>query len=320
VPAVRRHDRLDPTISSTAIALDPSESRRTLAAIGSIVAAFGSFSCGDAIIKWLSAGTPVLQLVFTMTLFTLVPISVLVARSGGLRAMRPRRPGLVALRAGLLVANSVLGFYALKLLPLADAYTVFFTGPMMITALAVPLLREQVGWRRWSAVVVGFLGVLIILRPGAGTLSLGHLAAIVSTVFYALSVIVLRRLGDSEPSGGLLLAQIGGLLLATAPTVPFVFVMPSASDFGLMALAGVFSGLGQIGMLKAYRSAPPAIIAPFQYTQMLWGVIFGYLLFHDLPSRWTLLGSLVIIGSGLYILWRETIVGHRIRPAAKAAR
>jgi S-adenosylmethionine uptake transporter len=296
------------------------DSRRNLVAIGSIVAAFASFSCGDSIVKWLSAGYSVLQLVFMMTLFSLVPIIVLVARSGGLKAMRPRQPRLVAVRAALLVANSVLGFTALKLLPLADAYTVFFTGPMMITALAVPLLRERVGWRRWSAVIVGFCGVLIILRPGVAELSLGHLAAIVATVFYALSVIVLRRLGPSEPSGGLLLAQMGGLLLATAPTLPFVFVMPSASDFGLMAMAGVFSGLGQIGMLKAYRTAPPAVIAPFQYTQMLWGTLFGYLLFQELPNQWTVLGSLVIIASGLYILWRETVVGHRIRAPGKPAR
>ncbi len=297
------------------------DSRRTLAAIGWVVCAFAAFSCGDAIIKWLSAGYSVLQLVFTMTLFALAPVAALVARGGGLRAMRPRRPDLVALRAGLLVANSVLGFTALKLLPLADAYTVFFTGPMMITALAVPLLREQVGWRRWSAVVVGFLGVLIILRPGAGaSLSLGHLAAVTATLFYALSVIVLRRLGGAEPSGGLLLAQMAGLLLATAPTLPFVFRAPSPGDSALMALAGVLSGLGQIGLLKAYRSAAPAVIAPFQYTQMLWGVVFGYVLFAELPNRWTALGSLVIIASGLYILWRETVVGHRLRPGGRAAR
>ncbi|MBX6322313.1 MAG: DMT family transporter, partial [Rhodospirillaceae bacterium] len=240
----------DRAISTTVIAAAP-EDRRTLCAIGWVVAAFASFSCADAIIKWLSAGYPVLQLVFTMALFALGPLAALVACEGGLAAMRLRRPGLVALRAGLLVGNSVLGFSALKLLPLADAYTVFFAGPMMITALAVPLLKERVGWRRWSAVVVGFLGVLVILRPGAGTLGLGHLAAVASTLFYALSVIVLRRIGAAEPGGGLLLAQMAGLLLATAPTLPFVYTAPHGRDLALMALAGAFNGFAQIGLLKA---------------------------------------------------------------------
>src|SRR5690606_20400301 len=139
---------------------------------------------------------------------------------------------------------------------------------------------------------------LVILRPGAGTLGLGHLAAVVSTLFYALSVIVLRRIGPAEPGGGLLLAQMAGLLLATAPTLPFVYTAPEGRDLGLMALAGAFNGFAQIGLLKAYRSAPPAVVAPFQYTQMLWAVVFGYLLFAELPSRWTILGSLIIIGSG----------------------
>jgi S-adenosylmethionine uptake transporter len=304
---------LDPQISTSAAASAP-DSRRTLVAIGYSVAAFVSFSCGDAAMKWLSQRYSVLQLIFVASIFGLVLMAGLVRRTGGFRAARPRRTGLVLLRAGLLAANAVLGFTALKLLPLADGYTVFFTGPMMITALSVPLLGEPVGWRRWSAVMVGFLGVLVILRPGGQALNLGHLAAISATAFYALSVIVLRRMGDDEPNGGLLLTQMLALLAATAPTLPYVYLQPSLPDLALNAMAGVFSGLGQIGLLKAYRTAAPAVVAPFQYTQIIWAGVFGYVVFDQLPTRWTLLGSVIIIASGLYILWRETVVG-RGRPA-----
>jgi S-adenosylmethionine uptake transporter len=155
-------------------------------------------------------------------------------------------------------------------------------------------------------VLVGFCGVLVILRPGFAALDIGHLAALGAAICFALSAIILRRLGDSEPSGTLLVSSMAGLLLATGPALPFIFVPPSATDLGLLVLGGVLAGLAHIGTVKSYRMAAPAIVAPFQYSQMLWAVLYGYVVFADLPHWWTLAGSLVIVASGLYILWRET--------------
>jgi S-adenosylmethionine uptake transporter len=231
--------------------------------------------------------------------------------------MRPRHVGLVGLRALMLAIDTVCAFTAFSLLPLADAYTLFFAGPMLVTALSVPLLNEHVGWRRWSAVIVGFCGVLIILRPGFAELTLGHLAALGATLTFSLSTIILRRLGESESSGALLVSTLLALVLVTAPALPFVYVAPDLTGWALMVGGGLLAGIAHIGLVKGFRMAAPAIVAPFQYTQMIWAVFYGYVLFSDLPEIWTVIGSLVIAASGLYLLWRETILG-RAQPVPPA--
>jgi drug/metabolite transporter (DMT)-like permease len=277
------------------------------------------FSCLDAVVKWLSRDYPVLELAFFTSLFAFIPVLVLTMRSGGLQAMKPRRPFLVGLRAALMAADTLLAFASFQTLPLADAYTLFFLTPMLVTALSVPLLKEHVGWRRWTAVVVGFCGVLIILRPGFVAFEIGHLTAIASAVCFSFSALLLRWLGEGESRDALLIWTMVALVLAPVPALPFIFVTPTLGDLALMGFGGLLAGLAQIGLVVAFRMAAPAIVAPFQYTQMIWGVLFGYVVFADIPEWWTLLGSIVIIGSGLYILWRETRHGHRpetLRPVA----
>lgn len=294
-----------------------SNSQRSGAAIGHVVFAFALFATLDASIKWLSFTYDVLQLTFTTSLVAFIPVAVLVVRNGGLAAMQPRNVKLVALRALLLAVDTVCAFTAFSLLPLADAYTLLFAGPMLVTALSVPILKEHVGWRRWSAVIVGFCGVLIILRPGFAELTLGHLAALGATLTFSLSTIILRRLGESESSGALLVSTLLALVLVTAPALPFVYVAPDLTGWALMIGGGLLAGIAHIGLVKGFRMAPPAIVAPFQYTQMIWAVFYGYVVFKELPEIWTIIGSLVIAASGLYILWRETILG-RVQPVPPA--
>jgi len=231
----------------------------------------------------------------------------LIAREGGVIALRPRHPRLVAVRAVLMAIDIVLVFFAFAELPLADAYTVIFTVPMLVTALSVPLLGEHVGWRRWSATVVGFLGVLIVLRPGFAEISWGHVAALASAFFFALSLIVVRRIGNAESASCLLFSMLMALIAVSAPVLPFVFVMPSAPDLAVFVGLGLMSGLGHITLIQAFRLAPSAIVSPFQYSQIVWGVLFGLWLFGDRTDAWVIAGSTVIIASGLYILWRETV-------------
>ena len=274
---------------------------------------FSVFSCADASVKWLSARYSIFQIIGISTLFALVPVAGLIIREGGLSALRPRHPWLVAARAILLAVDIVFVYFAFTKLSLAEAYALLFMAPMLVTALSVPLLGEQVGWRRWSAVVVGFLGVLIVLRPGLSPLNLGHVAALGSTLFFALSLIVVRRIGKGETASGLLFSLMVAVLAISLPVLPKVYVPPSAVDLGVMAGLGLLMGVGHLGLIQASRLAPSNIVAPFHYTQMVWAVIFGLLLFSDRPDEWVIVGSAVIIGSGLYILWRETV---RSRQAA----
>ena len=274
---------------------------------------FTIFSCADAAVKWLSASHSIFQIIFVSTLIAFVPVAALVLREGGMAAMRPRHPWLVTLRALLLAADMVFVFFAFTKLPLADAYTMLFTAPMLVTALSVPLLGEHVGWRRWTAVAVGFIGVLIVLRPGFAELNLGHLAALASALLFALSLIVARRIGNSETGSVLLVSMMVALLAVSAPALPAVYVASAASDLALLAGIGLLMGLGHLGLIQALRLAPSGVIAPFHYSQIVFAVIFGLLLFGDRPDVWVAAGSTVIIGSGLYILWRETVRAREAR-------
>jgi S-adenosylmethionine uptake transporter len=272
--------------------------------------AFSIFSCADAGVKWLTERYSVFQIIFVSNLFTLIPVALLIRHEGGLHKLRPRHPWLVGLRSILLAIDMVLVFYAFVELPLADAYALIFAVPMVVTALSVPILGEKVGWRRWSAVVVGFIGVLIVLRPGIAELKAGHIAAISSALFFGLSLILVRRMGKDESAGGLIFWMVVALLAVSAPVMPEVYVPMSGLDLGLMAVLGLLSGAGHLMLIRAFRLAPSAIVAPFHYSQMIWAVFFGLFLFGDIPDAWVISGSAVIIGSGLYILWRETVRGR----------
>lgn len=271
------------------------------------LAAFTIFSCADAGVKWLTATHSIFQIIFMSTLFAFIPVAGLVMREGGLAALRPRHPWLVSARAFLLAIDMIFVFYTFSRLPLADAYTVLFTTPMLVTALSVPLLGEHVGWRRWSAVAVGFGGVLVVLRPGFAELNLGHVAALSSSLLFALSLIVARRIGNSETGSTMLVSMMVALLIVSGPFLPSVYVSSSLTDLALLALLGLLMGLGHLGLIHAVRLAPSNIVAPFHYTQIVWAVIFGLLLFGDRPTAWVIAGSTIIIASGLYILWRETV-------------
>lgn len=249
----------------------------------------------------------VFQIIFFQAVFNLLPLLWLMAREGGIAALRPRHPRLVALRSGLMAVDMVLVFFAFATLPLADAYTMVFLVPMLVTALSVPLLGEKVGWRRWSATVVGFAGVLVVLRPGFAEVNWGHIAALASALFFALSLIVVRRIGNDETASSLFSSMLIGFVAVSGPVLPFLYVTPTMQDLALLAGLGLISGLGHTTLIQAFRLAPSAIVSPFQYSQIVWGVLFGLWLFGDRPDGWVIAGSAVIIASGLYILWREAV-------------
>jgi drug/metabolite transporter (DMT)-like permease len=288
--------------------------------IGLGALAFGLFSMMDALIKWLSASYPVPQLVVFNALFALIPIALLMVRRGGLLQLRTGRLGLHLLRGVLGTLSSFLAFYAYSRLPLADAYAIIFATPLLITALSVPILGEAVGWRRWSAVVVGFVGILIMLRPGVAPIGVGSLAALGAACASASAVLLVRKLSVTETTTSIAFYSSLTVLLLMGALFGHGFVTPGLLDLALMAGSGLLGGSALLILIAAYRRSPAALVAPFQYSQMLWAIVLGVLLWGDLPEVAMLLGASIVAASGLFILHRETTLGRRptasLHPAA----
>jgi drug/metabolite transporter (DMT)-like permease len=206
----------------------------------------------------------------------------------------------------ILATGSMFGFfYGLMYMPLVNALTLAFTAPLIVTALSVPLLGEHVGWRRWLAVVIGFVGVLIILRPGTGPFNLAALSVLGSAVCYAGLAITARKLAATESSFALSVYVLIGPLLASVLTVSGDYQAPDAAGWLLFVLAGLCSAGAWIGIVGGYRRAPPALLAPLEYTALIGAAAAGYWIWNEVPDRWAISGALTIIGSGLFIVHRE---------------
>jgi drug/metabolite transporter (DMT)-like permease len=281
--------------------------RTALRGVGFAVLSYASFSTADAIVKLASARFSVFQIAFSIAFFALLPVLALTMGQGGLRALVPLRWGLVALRAVLTASCGLLAWRGFAMLPLAEAYAILFAAPILVTAFSTVLLGEEVGWRRWAAQLVGFAGVLVMIRPDFATVGLGHLLTAIAAVLGALGLITLRRIGGRESSASILAAVFVAIMLASGPMVPATFVMPEWRELGLLALAGLLMGCGQAGLVLATREAAAVVIAPFQYSQMIWGVLFGIVLFGDQPSPVLFAGMALVMVSGLYTVWRETL-------------
>jgi S-adenosylmethionine uptake transporter len=275
--------------------------------IGFAVLSYASFSTADAVVKAVSVRYSVFEIALLMSAFAMLPVLALACGQGGLAVLRPKLWGLVLGRGVLTAICGILAWKAFALLPLAEAYAILFASPILVTALSPVLLQESVGWRRWSAAAVGFAGVLVMIRPDFATLELGHALAAGAAVCGALSFIVLRRIGSREPAATILGAIFIAVILMTAPMAIQTWVAPPPQDLLMIGTAGLLMGAGQAGLVLATRSSPAAVVAPFQYTQMIWAIVYGMLLFGDLPEPVMLVGMLLVVASGLYVLWRETV-------------
>ncbi|TGT73435.1 DMT family transporter [Mesorhizobium sp. M2E.F.Ca.ET.166.01.1.1] len=214
------------------------------------------------------------------------------------------------LRGCLLFGSTMFNILALKTLQLAETTSIYFFGPMVITALAGPLLGEWAGWRRWLAILTGFVGVLIITRPGVGVFGIGHLFALGSMLSNSFYVIMTRRMSSSETSESLILFSALAPSVLLAPMLAFSPALPHGGfQWFVVLMLGVFGAGGHYLLVRAYRLATTTQLAPFPYSQMVWMIISGWLIFHQFPDRWTLLGAAIIVASGLYIIHRE----HRLR-------
>lgn len=287
--------------------------------IAAAVAAFGCFASADATIKWLSDEFAALHSLFIGTMAAFVPVCIFLKVSEGRIFVRPRHPFLTAMRALTITISAACIVTAVTLMPLADAYSLLFTGPLIVTALAGPVLGERVGWHRWAAVLVGFVGVLVILRPGITEIGLGHVLALGAAITFAASSLILRYIGNIESISALLMVLLITTEIVALPFALFDWQPLHLRAVVLMCISGTLAGCANIFTVMAFRLAPAGVVAPFMYSQMIWGLILGLLLFGDWPDEYTMIGAAVIIGSGLFLLYHETLQRRR-RHSSKPAK
>lgn len=282
--------------------------------------AYFLFASSDAIVKLLMQRYSVFQVMIFQVCFALVPVLGTMLATGGLQRPKRRNLPLLSLRALLAGGGTLLGLYAFSRLPMADVYALAFCTPMIVTLLSIPLLGERVGPRRWAAVLAGFAGVLIMVRPGFTTLTLGHLAALGTAFTGAGTVLIMRHLRGAESPSTMVATVMVGLIGVSLPALPFVFIPPSASDLALSAASGLMMGCAQFCILRALSLASAATVAPSQYSMMVWAVVYGLVVFGTPVSGSVLLGAAVVVASSLYTMNRERTLARlgRREIAAKA--
>lgn len=278
---------------------------RLLAGMLMALAGALGYTAMDTLVKLLTARLPSVQILFVVYLVGLLPPLAWCLATGNREALRTRRPLVQLVRGLAMLLASLLFFHALSRLPLADAYALLFTMPLIITALSVPMLGERVGWRRLGAVLAGFVGVLVMLRPGSGIVEPAALGVLACAACAGLSNVLIRRFGAVESAQSFVIYGNLIAIIGTLPLAASAWVTPTHDELPLLVVAGLLGGLAGLAVTTAYRVCPAAVVAPFQYMQMPGGLLVGYLVFNDLPEPLMLLGAAIIIGSGLYILHRE---------------
>ncbi len=258
----------------------------------------------DGITKTLATDYAVPQILSVRFLiFCLFALAI--ARPKSLRtAFRSRHPILQIARSLIIVVEVGVFIVAFRYLPLADAHAISGIAPLLVTALAVPFLGEKVGIRRWTAIFVGFLGLLIIVRPGIGVFNPAALIPLAGAGLWAVYQILVRKVSDDSAATSLLYMAVTGAVVMTA-LAPFFWRPPDTTGWLLLFSLGVVGSLGHYILIKDFQAAPASTLQPFHYVVLIWATIVGYLVFGDLPDAWTILGAAVIAGSGLYAFYRE---------------
>jgi len=267
----------------------------------------GVFVSMDALVKHLTlSGYPTVQILFFRSAFAFVPVSIFIAFNGGFATLRTSRPFGHVVRAAVGLSAMGVIFWSFHSLPISEVVAIMFAAPIFMTVLSIPLLGEHVGIRRWSAVFIGFLGVLVIVRPDTG-IEWTVIIVVGGTVLYSLAMILVRRLSDTEPSATIVFFfTLAGTLMMTA-LVPFFWVDPASGlDWLMLMSVGFIGGAAQLLITYGIRFAPISVLAPFEYSALIWATGFDVLIFSVYPEAGTLWGAAIIAATGLYIVHRET--------------
>ena len=290
------------------ISLHNDERSARLAGVGLMLLSIFMFSFGDALGKFMVATYSVGQLLWLRACAALLLLSPMIWRNRA-HFVQLERPWLQLLRVTLSTLEVAAFFLATVYLPLADVITYYLAGPIFVTALSAVVLREHVGWRRWTAILVGFCGVLIALRPSAQTISWPALIALGGSLSFAVLMLITRSL-RATPDIVMASSQFVGTFLLGALMSPFGWVTPDAGSLVLFAAAGCISVSALFCVNRSLKLAPASVVVPYQYSMIIWAVIFGFVVFGDVPSPATIIGASIIIGAGLYIFLRERKLGR----------
>jgi len=264
------------------------------------------FAIQDAGIKWLSAEIAVLQILFLRSLFGLIFLGASTSFSGERISLKVGRPWMLALRTGINILSWILFFTSLKYLPLATAVALFFSFPLFLAIISVPLLGETVGIRRSLAIVVGFVGVLLITNPSEG-LSMPALMMLGAALGWAIVASLTRILGENENTTTLLFYTLLGFALLLVIPQYWLWQVIDVDAWLMIVGVAFFGVIAQFSVTKAYAIASPSLIAPFEYTALIWSAIIGYLVWNDIPDLYAIAGATLIIGSGIYVIHRESL-------------
>ncbi len=290
----------------------PSQLRGVLLLVGSTT----FFSVSDVITKQLTATLPPGEVAWMRFVVLMLLVIPALAMNGGGALLRSRRPALQILRGLGMVGSTIAFTHSLRFLPVADATAINFVSPILIMALSVLFLGETVGWRRWSATAVGFLGVVLIIRPGTGAFQTAAFLPLLAAASWAGAAVATRKMSGSDHALTTLAysAFVGFLVLSAA--LPFEWETPGPEEIALGLGIGILSSIAHWFVILAYRHGDASILAPFSYTQLIWTGALGYWVFGSLPDAWTILGAGIIAGSGLYTVYRERI--RALQPASAA--
>jgi drug/metabolite transporter (DMT)-like permease len=289
--------------------------------IGLMISAMFTMTAMDAAVKWAVADYSLQQVNFIRSIAAMLVLVPLIWNNGGLRALHTTRPWVHVWRTSLMIIISYTWFFALGRMKLADIGAIVMVSPLMITALSAPLLGEKVGLRRWIAVGIGFAGMLTIVRPGAGVFQPVALLAVTVAFGYALLILSNRANRAKESLAALTYYPLIGIFIVSGALSPLDWTSPTPVAWTAMIFVGVCAGIGHVCLTLAFRYASPPVLAPLEYSGLIWAVLFGYWFFDELPDQWTVVGMAMIASAGIFVVYREaSMSGDSVpdTPAAKA--
>ena len=291
----------------------PEQSQNAAAGIGLMLLGVFLFAVNDVLGKYLAGTYSAGQILLFRSIVASLVLAPLVVRAGPATMLAVQRPGLQVLRV-VLSTGEVASFYiAVSVLPLANAMTYYLAGPIYVTLLAALILGERVGWRRWTAILVGFAGVVIALQPSLMSFGWPPLVAMLGSIFFAFLMIVTRSLRGT-PDLTMVVWQVAAALIFGIVVAPFDWVPIAGYDALLMGALGFVAIVAIVCVNRSLKLAPASIVVPYQYSIIVWAVVFGYLVFGDVPNEATLTGAAIIVGAGLFIFFREQKVAKRAVP------
>lgn len=274
--------------------------------VAAMILATICYSINDALIKWLADAFHPLQIIFCRSVcMFLIPLIFVLQKRPGL-SIKSSKKGYQALRAILTFLSVLFYVYSFSQLPLTDAYALAYVSPFFMAFFSKPILGESVTPHAWVAILIGFCGVLIIARPGSAVFSLGGLAACIAGILYGISLVMSRKLSQTESDFSITLWSMGACFLGSGIFMPFYWQSPSLNEWALFMALGIAGGLAVMAITQAFRLAPAFIVGPFEYLSFAFGIFFGYILWGDMPNASVITGVFLLIFGGLYLLYQES--------------